>query len=175
MSCMAARLARSHASQCLQGSCKFLYDCGHAYFLQFARFLSKHTRFSGKICKILLQAWYARFLQEPNVWSSSSYLPSRDLVQSESVVFWLTSPGTPATIHTKYIYRLHNMCAGFRVCRALVSYASPLLLYRVRNCNVASLGTRTLCLLKFLLCYALIPNTKPIMLIVVYLLCSRFL
>ena len=34
-------------------------------------------------------------------------------------------------------------------------------------------GTRTLCFFKFLLCYALIPNTKPIMLIVLYLLCSQ--
>ena len=33
-------------------------------------------------------------------------------------------------------------------------------------------GTPTLCFLKFLLCYAQIPNTKPIMLIVLYLLCS---
>ena len=40
-------------------------------FLQFARFLSKHTRFSGKMCQILLQAWPARFLQEPNVWDST--------------------------------------------------------------------------------------------------------
>ena len=39
----------------------------------------------------------------------------------------------------------------------------------------SAVGTHTLCFLKFLLCYALIPNTKPIMLIVLYLLCSRFL
>ena len=37
------------------------------------------------------------------------------------------------------------------------------------------LGTRTLCFLKFLLCYALIPNTKPIMLIIMCLFCSQLL
>ena len=34
--------------------------------------------------------------------------------------------------------------------------------------RVWCLGTPTLCFLKFLLCYALIPKTKPIMLIVLY-------
>ena len=39
----------------------------------------------------------------------------------------------------------------------------------------SALGTCTLCFLKFLLCYALIPNTKPIMLIILYLLCSQLM
>ena len=37
------------------------------------------------------------------------------------------------------------------------------------QCHEWGLGTHTLCFLKFLLCYAPIPNSKPIVLIVVYL------
>ena len=69
---------------------------------------------------------------------------------------WIPTP----PVHTKTLH--------------ITSFWAPEFQSHCQQNLVQLIGTRTLCL-RFLLWYALIPNTKPIMLIILCLLCSQLL
>ena len=68
--------------------------------------------------------------------SSSSDLSSLDLVQRENQWYfgwhhWRPLQPTTITVHMKHIYRLHNVCMGYVLYRALVNHVMVMLCHTI--------------------------------------------